>query len=387
MNFLPPQDPSASLAWANRQYAPLNGRSCEGAGSQAREALEAYRAVGRRYPKEPRAHVGAARSLFRLGLYRASVAEYRASGSAPQELATALDFARTAERVQRNLPRGQTVRHLLRRSRSEWVALTSRQVREDEAVTLHYDLYLRSYRFTVKEFAAVGNPVKVVLGRDDCRDVAVFSSPKVPDHFFIQTAYMAASSLPNAVRIVKVNGLKLKVGPSLRSLGTTQIRPDHGGAWILVTPTYKVWWTDTYRLEHGRISFATHRRPDLYRDIYEPPTGSDRRAYHAWMRYASQLTIQRRRSAAIEAWREAERCARASVRERATGTPGYLAFHPDYGMFGETRVNLREIRQRIAWLRRNDWGHWLLYRPYDWGLQVPPYRLGNSMPPEDHLEW
>jgi hypothetical protein len=52
----------------------------------------------------------------------------------------------------------------------------------------------------------------------------------------------------------------------------------------------------------------------------------------------------------------------------------------DYGMYGDTYENLKEIEQRIRWVKAGDYDHALLYRPYDFDLQVPPYRLGVAGP-------
>lgn len=361
-----PSAPAESLAWADRLSEPLLIESGNG-GVSAGNALEAYRAVLRRYPGQAGAHLGAARCLFRLGRYRASVAEYLASRLARGELAMAIDFTLAAERIQKGLPRGRTVRYLVRRSRSKWIALTARRGAEG-----FVDLNLQRYEAGLR---GEGTPVKVDLGNEECEQIGLFSSKLVPDVFFIQTAYSAGTASPNKVFIVEAKGPRLRVMPPLRSLDVTRIRAEQGAVWILVTPSVRLRWSDVYRVKNGRLSLATKQPPDFHRWVYARPTGEEARNYTAWMRHAAQLTIQRRRAAAIAAWEEAARCANEAVSGRTTA-------YPAPSNFGDVRVNLRQIRQRVTWLRQRDWNHWLLYRPYDWGLQVSPYRLGNNPIPD-----
>lgn len=379
-------DPHKALAWANRLYAPIDGRSCEIAGQKAKEALEAYRAVARRYPGERKAHVGAARCLFRLGRYRAAVAEYREGNGPDSERRKAETFARIAALVQNDLYPGNTVEHLVRRSSDEWIAITANTAVSEDDDEPFEDVCLRSFRERAGSLSPSGEPIPIRTDSRLCRDLDVFAPSWMPGRFFLQPGYSAASCLPNSVLYIDARKPRIEVSPPLNSLATTRIWMEKGDTWIIVTPTYKVWWSDVYRLSEGRITFATHRRPDLYRGWEKMPTGYNRFAYHAWMRYAALLTIQRRRPEAIAAWQEAARCAEGAVRDQAKGLVGERTRYPDYGMYGQARENLREIRQRIAWLRRGDWNHWLLYRPYDWGLQVPPRRLGKAIF-EGYEEW
>lgn len=145
---MPPIIPSSAdaLAWADRLYRPLAKDSGESTVRNYEEALERYRAVSRRYPNELRAHRGAARCLFRLGKYGEAVREYRASQCAPDELATAIDFAGTAARIQKGLPDAKRVQFLVRRSRTRWVALTARVTAQDGFDVTLTQLDLRSFR-------------------------------------------------------------------------------------------------------------------------------------------------------------------------------------------------------------------------------------------------
>lgn len=375
--MMPPSDPSAiaALAWADRLYTPLIRESDESAGACVEEALEAYRAVSRRYPSEGRAHRGAARCLFRLGKYQASVNEYRASQCAPAELATAIDFALAANRIQKGLPSGHQVRYLVRRSRSGWIALTARVKAEDDYFVTFTHPELRPYRSVRQSFVPTAKPVPIPISRDDCRRLYVFAPYALSRHFFVQTGYSGGTVSPNEVYIVGMRGRRLVLKRPLRSLYGTHILTYPGGAWVAVMRTVRMQWADVYRLQGGRISFSISRPPDIYWRPDGHPVAEDRLNYGAWMRYAATLTVQRRRKAAAEAWREAERCAHGAIREESAGR----YFAPE--MYGDVRENLREIRRRLAWIRRNEWGHWLLYRPYGWGLQVPPYRLGKVDPP------
>lgn len=223
----------------------------------------------------------------------------------------------------------------------------------------------------LKASPPLGHPVPIRFRRDYCEATYVFAPPSLGNYFFVQTFYPGGSVSPNDVYIVEASRRRLAVRPPLRSLYDTHILPDRAGAWIAVMPTPKMPWADAYRFRNGRISFALSRPRDLTWRSYEGPVADDRMNYASWMNYAATLTVQGHRKAAAEAWQAAERCARGAVREGPAGR--YDA--PE--MQGDVRQNLREIRQRLAWIRRNEWGHWLLYRPYGWGLQVPPYRLGR----------
>jgi hypothetical protein len=136
---------------------------------------------------------------------------------------------------------------------------------------------------------------------------------------------------------------------------------------VSVLSTYKVWWPDVYEWREGRFVFANQRHPEVYRGEKRP--AHDERFYARWMRYAAALTIRGNRPAALAAWREAERCAAMSLRTQGKGISSDRLRYPDYGTYGETEVNLSEIRRRIHWLRRGDRRHPLLYRPYGWDLQ------------------
>ncbi|MEZ0327120.1 MAG: hypothetical protein ACAH95_14565 [Fimbriimonas sp.] len=102
--------------------------------------------------------------------------------------------------------------------------------------------------------------------------------------------------------------------------------------------------------------------------------------YPSWVTKASLLCIAKRYEEAKRVLKEAKRMALLSLEGRRDKR-GYRLY-PDYGFYGDTSDNLKEIRQRLSWLRRREYNHALLYRPYDFDLQVPPYRLGAARGPE-----
>jgi hypothetical protein len=152
------------------------------------------------------------------------------------------------------------------------------------------------------------------------------------------------------------------------------------GLTFLREASWKVSWEDAYEWSGGRFVLANRNRPELF--IPVTPTRPKRlhpgerrpdQDYTAWMTLGAQWDIHRRYDKGLKAWKEAERWCLRALRE---GDESYQFGSPFYG---DPRENLKEIRQRIRWISHKDYDHELLYRPVDWGLQVPPGKLGHAM--------
>lgn len=361
---------SDALAQADRLYAPLRDQSCEYATNQASLALEAYRAVSRRYPLNKASHLGAARCLFRMGRYDASVAEFRNAGSSPNDLATALRFAKTAKRVRQSLPGRQAVLHLVSLGGDRWAVVSGRWVHQEAPSFTVADLQVQSFRVTFQKVEPTGKAVMLNAGAGGAFEVSVFAPSKIRPAFVVQTTSLLANCLPNDAYLLTYEKGGLRRRGFLKGIGEARVWLRGNRPCFLMTPTYKVWWSDVYEWDGQRIVFANRRHPELYK--LAQPTGEKRKSYAQWMRYAAALTIRGRHKEALAAWENAEvNCV------RSLQDPNWYS-HADW--YGSDRRNLAEIRQRLAWLRRGDWGHALLYRPYDWDFQVPPFNLKSPSP-------
>jgi hypothetical protein len=309
-----------------------------------------------------------------MGRYRAAADAYRRVQAVPEERATALHFAWVAERIEGTLPKGTRLWSLVRISRHEWFGALGRPVTDEFSTQV---ASLQIVRFTERAGEVVSGPsVALVPTLDVVRDVSLYAPPALRPRVVVQTTGMAANCLPNELAVLTPRGTRFGVSRPFKSIYATRAWVERGRLVVSVVPTYKVWWPDVYEWHDGRFIFANRRHPEVYRNEKHPARGE--RFYAYWMQYAAALTIRRNRPAALAAWREAERCAAASLRMQGKGIPSDRLRYPDYGVYGDTAANLSEIRRRIRWLRRADLHHPLLYRPYDWGLQVPPYQLGNA---------
>ncbi|HWD42085.1 MAG TPA: hypothetical protein VG944_24825 [Fimbriimonas sp.] len=145
---------------------------------------------------------------------------------------------------------------------------------------------------------------------------------------------------------------------------------------------WKMCWWDMYEWNGRTFKFANRQNPQLFH-LYFPSWGvssKDNYSFPSWSIRASLLGIRGRFREALQAWRRAEGACKLAVSfcECYSGLERYSAPYS-----GDLHENLREVQQRIKWLKEGDQRHYLLCRPYDWDLQVRPYRLGlpTSTPP------
>jgi hypothetical protein len=111
--------------------------------------------------------------------------------------------------------------------------------------------------------------------------------------------------------------------------------------------------------------------------------GSDRRFYREHgsptdygdlMTRAALEMVRGNTRAALAEWRNAERACLGVIHPKGNAASRYA----DYGYYGKPKENLKEIRQRIQWIEKGELNHVLLYRPYDFDYELPPYKLGNA---------
>jgi hypothetical protein len=143
------------------------------------------------------------------------------------------------------------------------------------------------------------------------------------------------------------------------------------GLRLKVFATWKVGWPDVYEWRNGAFRFANRMNPELYKSDLGPYTSSED-YYPTWMERAALADVFGHFQRGTKLWRHAERLCLLSIRSGREWT-----FH-GYS----NRANLAEIRKRLGWLRQKRYNHWLLYRPYDAALFVPPYRLGSAFDDE-----
>lgn len=380
MISLPPVDSAAALAWAKRLYAPLLGRSQSDATNSAERALEGFRAVSRKFPEEGRARLGAARCLFRMGRYQASVAEYLAFEGARDERATAMEFAQAASRLRTFLPVRHRLIHLVRIDRRQWVAVTGRwgPVFEDEGPLAFTDVSLQRFR-VAEGVSRIGKPIELNPQIGPRIDVNVFAPTAIRPYFSVQsTEAKAASAVSCDVQMFRAGSEGLRAWKPLMGIYDTEVWNEGRSLCAAVCPTYKLVWYDVYQWKGAGFRFANFRYPERYVSVRKPKDDRDSLDYGGWAHYAAALTIRGRRQEAIRAWRRAAWILVGHLKEPENYYGRYFFFDG----YGSAKVSLAQARQRIRWLERRDGRHALLYRPYDFNLQVPPYRLGNAWPEE-----
>ena len=372
----PPTPATAALAWADRLRRETVPFPSSDYGFTPEDALLAYRWVERRFGPSNRTRVGVGDCLVALGRYREAIAVYPPAGAA---LRSASGRRETWAILSRRFAKGREVTVLpVPGQPGRWVAFF---VRVDRSSRQREGWDPPLYSRGGARLMNLQGPIGPEVGGDptDARWATMSVAelrPGGPSAAIIHREYGAADSDPNSQQVFRITPRGLVRLATFNGLGLDKIVPPSGGhaLRVLVTPTWKVWWPDVYEWDGRRFVFANRRSPDLY-SLSEWRGLASRlpTVYPAWLKLAATELIHGHRREALVALRRAERTCRVTVR--------FGAKRPDYytaGFHGDDRVNLREIRQRIRWLQKGDYDHALLYRPYDWDLQVPPYRLGPA---------
>ncbi len=365
---------TSDLAWADRLYRKASPFPSADPHFAAQEAYNAYQRLELKYGASPRSRLGVARCLMLLGHYSEAAKVF-------PPIPEAAEARRRAEIALRcsAFTHGRQVLKIERTpgDRNRWIVFIGKRSRSKE--------YTGGFQYddlSLWQFAQKGTAV-IPIG-------AEVSVPQ--DEFTISTSMFVTGSVRNLKAIVICQGLLADCSPSqqrifavgrgtfrtigvFNSIGEVRLLPATAtrGFRVMITPTYKVWWSDVYEWDGHRFLFANHHSPGAFHP--ETLLKSDRTYYPYWLRNASIFAIRGQTAQCLQALKTAERLCRWSIRDARMGVD---SVYYGGGFYGNDTDNLREIRQRIRWLRQGDLNHILLYRPYDWDLCVPPYRLGHA---------
>ncbi len=192
----------------------------------------------------------------------------------------------------------------------------------------------------------------------------------------------AADSAPHVYYLFQSGRSRLRLQRVFYGMGDSEWKTTKSGrACLSIEATWKVWWPDAYEWNGSRFVYANLRHPENYAKYRDSELSKDdRHDYPYLLRLACAAAIRGERKRTLNLLKKAEyACLKCMTRNPAGRNPAESSYY-DSGFFGETSENLKQIRQRIRWVQRDDLNHPLLYRPYDWDLQVPPYRLGKAKP-------
>lgn len=369
MILLPPPLELETQLWADRLYANVVQSSSLGPMEDAERALEAYRGVLLRHPRSERARRGFARVLFRLGRYEASASEYRRMKHPGLEGMKAARYADMVGRIVNELPAGRYVDHLYPLPAGRWAAITSQRKTNDNGLSLSYGVDLRVLKETRWGMVLKGQPYSLSIPEEAVLESSFFRTNKTPGWLTVQTRRIGGDWTPNEVYVFRIEPRRLQLIQEFYSSGETVVRAQDGNPVVAVTPTWKVWWTDAYEWSGTGFRLANERHLDLPSRLVGQ--NERRQMLGDWLTWAALVTKQRDRNQSIRAWKMAERYALLAQRGEYDG---------EEERFGKSHEVLRQIRRRIQWIRRDEWNHALLYRPYDWDVQVPPFKLGAAQP-------
>ena len=196
-----------------------------------------------------------------------------------------------------------------------------------------------------------------------------------PPGLVYMQAYHAADCLPVLISVFSVAQHSIHTEGWFDGIeDTTSIIPPtkNRNLAVVFTPTYKVYWPDVYEWTPHEFVLADTRFRHVFQISASYLRGYGPFSYVGFSRQAAVDGIQGRYELALGEWKRA-----ANLCKRALSAAHGSRYY-DSGYDGTTAENLKDIRKRIRWLERGEYNHWLLYRPYDFDLQVPPYKLGNA---------
>lgn len=351
------------------------------------EALHAYGHV-------PAARAGLARCLFYQGEYRLAETEFKLAGPPyAADSARASTYAVTANAIRRALHGTNVVEVAPVPESRLWAAVTGSPVKDQDRpgiVVSRVKLVLASisrtgavqilgrepFRLTLQN-GGVSNPPE-----EDQSNVDLYVMRRSRESrqwcAVVVRDYPGGDAEPTAVESADITPRGFRKARVFGSLAGIQVYPpDHGhGMLVVAAPTFKVWWTDVYEWRNGHFIFADARYPKFYsQDDYGWTDAESEYYYPMWMNRAAIYDIHRQWNKALYMWKRAERSCLKTIR---TDNGRYDEPYHDVGFYGQVQINLREIRRRIRWLTRHQYNHPLLYRPYDFDVQVPPYRFGPA---------
>jgi hypothetical protein len=390
-----------SLHWANRKYAELCASSLTVSGMAADEVRSAFDEVAQQHGPTWQTSMGIARCLGKAGRYELAESVYSQLDSRLTPVGERREArlkARWAVALANAAPRGFRLRGLSRipgKAKGWCVAAWAKpdrrletNVRESEfscAQATRVQLFRVSP--SSGRIISVGDLVSPDLhGWDMIREVSVrgvMLDGRATPAVLFDIHFLGGDSAPCvliAYRVVKDR--LVKVQSFWGKDWTKVLQPSPGGPVVIgCTPTWKVWWTDYY--EYAPAGFRLDNRK--YARFYPMPTSpdaDDRRSYQPYLWNACLSAVHGDKKGALSYLRTAERVCERTVYYDKHPSARPTWFNPgdyhEFGFYGDATENLKQIRQRMAWVRKGDLNHMLLYRPYDWDLQVPPYRLGKA---------
>lgn len=370
-----PANVDSALAWADRLYqvaAPLPRGLPQFA---AEDALDAYRQVAKRFGKSRRTKIGIGNSLLLLGRYEEAAKAYP-----PGKRAEARHRAEVARRCEAFAGKRSVIVVERLPGTSKWIALFAKRGIDEGYGGLPYtNLGIREFEERGKAFLPVTKEMAIPEGGDSARHPFLFVTKLGHSTaVIVSRGFPAANCAPSEQRIIKLDSGRFRAVGIFKSIGDVELlAPSKAHPFrVLVTPTYKVGWPDVYEWREGRFQWANRRSPGLFNlQCWTSRLKSERESYPTWLVYGATLALKGKYKSALWAYRKAEsRCLSAVRFAQHVSTSVYYTA----GFYGDDRINLQEIRQRIRWLRRSELDHALLYRPYDWDLQVSPYKLGHA---------
>ena len=374
-----------SVRWADR----LSGK-CDAGNFMFRfnclDAAEAYEGILSKYPRSKRAQLGLARCRVGLGEYKGAVSAYRSAGNlasgaeladARAKLALKLVLDKKLARPIQTLQLEHVANH-----KGLWYALVCEQHGGWDSNHQYEPPWKNHLRV---EVVREGTSDVEVLDEVQLKD----ASDELPREASIKSVlldgtnrqavlflrmYSSGDSDPNKLEALEWKGKRLRsVGYFFSHGGIKTFAGRDGRLVVADAATWKVSWTDYYEWSSGAFRFANQRHVATNESYDEPDY------YPATLRLAA---IEANRGHFVKAAKflrlARDQCKKAIAYER--GNLKYERFR-SYAFNGlSSEESLKQINRRLRWIHAGDYNHWLLYRPYDLDLQVPPYRLGNAYP-------
>lgn len=371
-----PVDPyTASLAWADRIYRhaipyPVAGNPND----EILDALDAYRAIRHKYSDTAELRRRMALCLSAQGLYDDALKALPAKSPDKTDLRTRLILA---EAVRRRF--GVTAIQVLPLRDGRFLTLVADRLPWRTQHTVDLDIYelkrtalwLLSAKDPSRPRVIQRKPMDDPGGGPLAAHLYVLYLRKNADPVaMVYEEFEAADRNPTAQTFFRISRGTLRPLQEFGGGGGAQVFPPTGthGLEVKQIVAWKIYWPDFYEWRGNRFRLANRNHPEAYPlgtlrvddapKRWDPNTNS----YGDWMWRAAELDIHRRFSEAARAWRHAAALCHRSTPQTRDGTFDYL--------YGKPQVVLREIRRRLRWLSRHDYGHWLLYRPYDGDLEV-----------------
>jgi hypothetical protein len=353
------------------------------------EAQDEIDAAVRRHGPRPRLQALIAECLLRRGRAEQAFAVYRQLGRqfAPVAYEKSLRAARAMRAIRQVIRNGRLIRVTPIPGRTRlWAALCG----SNDHTTLGPEVVYVTGRVVLcrldrgEEKATIlsdsGELWSEVYGMRDAQFAVTPLDRSGALAIVLSETHTAANCLPTRVVVFRL------VGERMRRVGVFHgVHPSHvwwskrqGGLVVSCVPTYKLYWMDHYLWRGKRFVYANgvlpeavsqEDRDDLRSPARPPYTGALWEASYALTLGKRQLALQR----LIAARGYCERLLAPNFNRDDDPAP-----YNDYGMYGDQEENLKEINRRIRWLMAGDLNHALLYRPYDFDLQVPPYKLGRA---------